>query len=460
LQKLLTESPSYLEEEPLPSLEPWNQAAEVMKDVLVRTVLENGWIKHKPSPAQAPFLILPHLEILFGGAAGGGKSEALLAAALQYVDYPGYSAILFRRTYKDLALPGALMDRAAEWLANTGAKWVSDNHAWRFPSGASLAFGYLESEFDKLRYQGAEFQFIGFDEVTQFTETQYTYLFSRLRRTSDSVVPLRMRCASNPGGVGHDWVKARFITDPSEDRLFIPAKLKDNPFLDQTQYQKALEKLDDVTKAQLLDGDWDVRAEGALMQREWFEIVEYVPQPREGTLGATMMPAIRAWDIAASEKSAKKRDPDYTVGVLMRRSGDIVYIHDVIRKQIGPGDIVPLIVSTADIDGKRIRIEIERQPGGAGKILAQNIVTRLRGYMANSDLATGDKVTRAMPFISQAKVGNVKLLKGRWNKEFLNEMVAFPTGSHDDQIDAVSTGFSKLTTWGPLPNIRFRMLRK
>ena len=132
-------------------------------------------------------------------------------AALQYVDVPGYAALLFRRTYADLNLPGALMDRAHQWLGATAARWNAHDHRWTFPSGATLTFGYLETERDKYRYQSSELQYIGFDELTQFPESQYTYLFSRLRRLGDSEVPLRMRSASNPGGEGHEWVRARFV---------------------------------------------------------------------------------------------------------------------------------------------------------------------------------------------------------------------------------------------------------
>jgi hypothetical protein len=138
-----------------------------------------------------------------------------------------------------------------------------------FPSGAKLAFGYLETEADKFRYQGAEFQFIGFDELTQFTETQYRYLFSRLRRLENCPIPLRMRSASNPGGVGHDWVKQRFLTEgPSFGRVFVPALLEDNPFLDQKECEKSLCELDPITRRQYRTGDWSARHGGSLFVRE------------------------------------------------------------------------------------------------------------------------------------------------------------------------------------------------
>jgi hypothetical protein len=109
-------------------------------------------------------------EILFGGAAGPGKSEALLMAALQFVDVPNYAAIIFRRTYTALARPGGLIDRAHEWLGGTAAKWDSQEKTWRFPSGAALCFGYLADSTDRYNYQSSEFQFIGFDELTEFRE--------------------------------------------------------------------------------------------------------------------------------------------------------------------------------------------------------------------------------------------------------------------------------------------------
>jgi len=137
----------------------------------IQTVRLNRYIPHEPTEKQAFFLLHAHSpEILYGGSAGGGKSDSLLMAALQYVDIPDYAALLLRRTYKELALPEAIMDRAHEWLNPTDAKWHEDAKTWEFPSGATLTFGYLEGPRDHYRYQSSAYQFVGFDELTQFQE--------------------------------------------------------------------------------------------------------------------------------------------------------------------------------------------------------------------------------------------------------------------------------------------------
>lgn len=175
----------------------------------------------EPSTTQKVFLRTYALEALFGGAAGGGKSSALLMAALQYVDVPNYSAILFRRTYADLALPGALMDRFRVWISGFDEiHWNANSYVATFPSGARVSFGYLNNTNDYLRYKGSEFQFIGMDEVTEIRESDYRYLFSRLRRPAQgelSKVPLRMRAASNPAP---NWVRQRFIVEGKQEKTY------------------------------------------------------------------------------------------------------------------------------------------------------------------------------------------------------------------------------------------------
>jgi hypothetical protein len=256
--------------------------AEVKRRGLLLLDRRERWCPHAPTKKQAQFLAVKGREALYGGAAGGGKSDALLMAALQHVDRPNYAALILRRSYKDLALPGAIMDRSHTWLRGTAARWNDHDHAWTFPSGARLTFGYLETEKDKYRYQSSEFQFIAFDELTQFPETQYRYLFSRLRRGADSTIPLRMRAASNPGGIGHDWVFERFVkADARGDRVFVPATLDDNPHVDAIEYRKNLAELDETTRNQLEKGIWTRDRGGLIYRFSEANIIKELPRKKD-----------------------------------------------------------------------------------------------------------------------------------------------------------------------------------
>jgi predicted phage terminase large subunit-like protein len=396
----------------------------------------NKYIPHHPTPKQTEFLILETPEALYGGAAGGGKSDALLMAALQYVEVPEYAAILFRRTYTDLALPEALMDRANQWLQGTDAHWIDKNKTWIFPKGSTLTFGYLESENDKYRYQSSAYQFIGFDELTQFTKSQYTYLHSRKRRLKGSKVPVRTRAATNPGGIGHEWVKERFNVLGLGGKPFIPARLRDNPYIDQEEYEKSLNELDYITRAQLLYGDWVINPESKLFQREWFKIVDDYPR---GTR------KVRWWDLAATEPK-KGKDPDYTTGCLMTEKDGIFYIIDVKRVRKSPLGVEKLIKQTAELDTTAVEIFMEQEPGSSGVSEIDRYAREiLKGFYFTGIKTTGSKVLRAKPLSSAAEHGNVKLVRGTWNEAFLSELENFPGGAHDDQVDAASGAHEQLS---------------
>lgn len=277
---------------------------------------------HEPSAKQRTFLSLACREAFYGGAAGGGKSEALLMAALQYVHVPGYAALILRKDTQRLQLAGGLIPRSQQWLAQSAAVWNEARLQWRFATGgapATLSFGYLATSADKFRYGSSEYQYIAFDELTELAEDDYRFLFSRLRSTRGVNVPLRMRSASNPGGPGHAWVKARFISDAALAELagdaaigkgslsggmgslsalagarcdenkgrqashatqrndhvyykhgiaFVPARIADNPGLKHAEYRRSLSHLPSVLRRQLEAGDWSVAEEG-LIRSDW-----------------------------------------------------------------------------------------------------------------------------------------------------------------------------------------------
>lgn len=414
----------------------------------------NDYIAQYPTPKQNAVMLLNHVEeLFFGGAAGPGKSSYLLMAALQYVHVPNYAALLLRRTYADLNQPGALMDRARSWLQGTDAHWSEIDHRWTFPSGATLSFGYLKGPRDHFQYQGAEYQFVGFDELTQFPEHQYAYLNSRIRKPEApddpeaedpdhelhdqwllSQVPLRMRSASNPGDIGHEWVKRRFIDDETREPgvVFVPGLLEDNPHLNQEEYDRFLAKLDPVTRSRLRRGDWDIQEEGELFKRRWFRRVDRDAVPAKARY-------IRYWDLAAT-KSYVGGDPDWTVGVLMAEHKGQFWIVDVERLQGSPGEVENAILTTAEWDGEDVPIHIEQEPGASGKIVAHHYRTKvLPGFATKFIPSRQDKTGRARPLSSAAEAGNVALVRARWNEQYLDELIVFPSAHfHDDQVDASS----------------------
>lgn len=423
--------------------------------------LPERYVPQKPTPRQAAFLLVPHREAFFGGAAGPGKSSALLMAALQYVDHPGYNAILFRRTYKDLAQPGALMDRAHEWLGKSDAHWDKQEKRWTFPSGATLTFAYMDTEVDKYNYQGAEFQFVGFDELTQFTFPMYSYMFSRLRRNKDNDVPLRMRGAGNPGGVGHIWVKERFIdmldaTDDNQirkNRIFVPASLADNPHVDSVEYLESLDNLDPVTRAQLKNGDWDIEAEGNMFRKEWFQgkILPQVPSD------VTLVRKVRYWDLASTDETKNAADPDYTASCLMGLGDDgNVYVLDIQRDRMSPARVEKWVRQIAEADGRvGTEIYMEQEPGSSGVGIIDHYRRYvLLGYNFRGDRPTGNKVDRARNVSAAAEHGQIFLINGMNIRDFLNEAQAFPMGNHDDMVDAFAAAFLRIASHGQVGRAR------
>ena len=370
------------------------------------------------------------------------NSSALIMAALQFVDVPNYSAILFRRTYADLALPGALMDRFRDWtMQYDDVHWNANSYTATFPSGARVTFGYLNNVNDYLRYKGSEFQFIGMDEVTEIRESDYRYMFSRLRGPASgplSQVPVRMRAATNPAP---NWVRQRFLVEGKEKgRIFIPSFLTDNPGIDAEKYRSVLQELDPVERRRLEFGDWWSTALGTLFDRENFEVIDHneIPSFSSDTQ------IIRFWDLAGTEPTQSNPDPDWTVGCLGAFDKGVFYIMDVRRIRAKGDKVEKFIRATASEDGPEIPIMMEQEPGSAGKnLIVQYSRYVLPGYNFTGQRATGDKVTRAKPLSAAVANGNVRLIRADWNTDFLDEISSFPEARvHDDQVDAAVHAFN------------------
>lgn len=401
-----------------------------------------------PSTTQQAFLRFYGREALYGGAAGGGKSSALLMAALQYVDVPGYSAMLFRRTFADLALPGALMDRFKMWMGeHDDVRWNDSTYTATFPSGARISFGYLNNINDRLRYQGAEFQFVGFDEVTHIRESDYKYLFSRIRKPNTgplAAVPLRVRSASNPAP---NWVRQHFIVEGRDKgRIFVPALLTDNPGVDVESYRLMLQGLDPLERQQLEFGDWWASSSGTLFDRNNFVQISPTDMPEISPAAR----AVRYWDLAGTPVSESNSNPDWTVGTLGIFDQGVFYVLDVKKIRAKGEDVERLIQKTAEEDGKLVAIRMEMEPGSSGKNLVDQYARYvLPGYDFEGLRVTGDKTTRARPFASAAANGNVRVLQAPWMNDWLDEFSAFPEAcDHDDQVDSAVGAFTFLAGLG------------
>lgn len=411
------------------------------------------YIPHRPTPPQQAFLFLDCLEALYGGAAGGGKSDALLMGALQWVDAPGYAALLLRRTYADLALPGAIMDRSFDWLANTDARWDDREKTWHFPSGATVTFGYLQSEKDKYRYQSAEFQYIGWDELTQFPIDPYLYLFSRLRRLQGVDIPLRVRAATNPGGEGAGWVYERFMPDLTPEaaehrrqsgRIFIPARLEDNPYIDQESYRRGLAELDEVTRRQLEEGQWVTDPTGKPFLHDWWRGKNRFHGERDRALLHEVVGRYHSWDTATKDGEQHaftalvvgELTADYRLLITLawQERLTVPFLAGAVREKAVAGNR----------DGKLEAVIIEDKSSGTGVVqtLALGddwLAERLVAFRPNN---YGDKVQRAQQAALWCKRGCVLLPEpvaaAPWLYELEKQLFTFPDVEFKDLVDAFS----------------------
>lgn len=432
-------------------------------------------IKPQPGP-QERFLSSPADIAIYGGAAGGGKSWALLLEPLRHVTRnKEFAAVFFRRSTVQVRNPGGLWDESAKLYPIAGGNPTQHVLEWKWPAGGKVKFAHLEHESTVYDWQGSQIPLICFDELTHFTKAQFFYMLSR-NRSMCGVKPY-IRASTNPdadswvaefigwwinqdtglpyperSGVVRWFVRINDATiwgDSVEELraahgeevqpksvTFIAAKLSDNQALMKADpgYSANLAAQNAVERARLADGNWKIRpASGMYFKRHWCSIVEAAPLDLE---------IVRGWDLAATEKT-DTNDPDWTAGVKLGRSrstGRFILLH-LTRMQVGPHKVEQAIKNTAAADGRGVIIRLPQDPAQAGKAQAQDYVNKLAGYTVKTQRPTGDKITRFSPFSSQCEAGNVDVLRGAWNEVLFDCLESFPEAAHDDEADACSEAF-------------------
>lgn len=418
--------------------------------------------------------------VIYGGAAGGGKTYGLLLEDLRHYNIPGFGSVTFRRHNTEVRNEGGLWDESKKLYPYLGARPVEATLQWKLPGGGKIRFSHLEQEKTVLEWQGSAICLLKFDELTHFSEYQFFYMLTRNRSTC-GVRPY-VRCTTNPDPdswvrtfidwwIGPDgfpikeragklrWfvrVDEKIIWADSKEEIyeqfgsgleirpqsvtFIPSKLEDNKILMEKDpgYLGKLLAQDRVTRMRLREGNWNVRATaGSMFQRGWFPMLDAIP--------SGWIRAVRFWDRAATKPNENNKNPDWTRGVRILKYPNGTYlVTDLRSTRDTPGQVEKLIKNTASYDGVATRIASQQDPGSAGVAEAEYFIRMLAGYDVGTVVFNKDKLTRAKPVSAQAEVGNIYVLRAPWNDEFFSELENFPEGVHDDIVDVLSGGFNEL----------------
>lgn len=446
----------------------------------------------RPQPKQEEFLSNPADIVIYGGAAGGGKSWSLLYEPLRHVDNRKFEAVIFRRNSNQIMNAGGLWDASFElYQKYPGAMSIkSPAPYWKFPSGAKVSFRHLERDESVHKWQGTEICLLEFDELTHFTEKMFFYMLSRNRSTCG--VDPYVRASCNPdadswvAGFISWWIdqdtgypipersgKVRYMARVNEEIVwgdtpeevirianeadydveieiddvksvaFVASNIYDNQVLLKTNksYLANLKALSIVERERLLYGNWKIKAaKGLFFPRAAIpELLETVP--------TDVVKWVRAWDLAATDTD-EGGDPAYTASVLLgkRRDGSYV-IADATNNRFKAEKVRAIVKQCAVADKakyKRVRIRLSQDPGQAGKEQAQSYIKMLAGFTVSTVKESGDKESRAEPFAAQWQAGNVSVVAGPWTETLLGQYEAFPESKFKDLVDAGSNAFNEL----------------
>lgn len=456
----------------------------------------------KPQPKQEEFLSNPADIIIYGGAAGGGKSWSLLYEPLRHVDNGEFGAVIFRKSMTQIKEEGGLWDASLKLYTNypKARPIKSPKPYWKFPSGAKVSFRQISRDDDVYDWQGTEICCLEFDELTHFSEFQFFYMLSRNRSTSGIKPYVRASC--NPdadswvAGFISWWIdqdtgyaipersgKIRYMgrlneqifwgdtvqevldhaneydpdmeleADEVKSVTFIVSTIEDNQELLKRDpgYMANLKAQSQVERERLLKGNWKIKAaRGLYFPRTKCNLIEEMP--------SDVVRWVRAWDLAATEdkKNTRPEDgPAFTAGVLIgkRKNGRYV-IADVINRRMNSSDVRATVLNTAKMDkakfGRKVRIRMNQDPGQAGKEQAENYLKLLSGFSVHITPETGSKETRAEPLSAQwigpdgAEKGFVDVLIAPWTETYLGQLEAFPESKFKDMVDCSATGFIEL----------------
>ena len=437
--------------------------------------------------------------LLVGGGAGGGKSRTCLTKYLPALKDPYARIVVFRQTRPQLVASGGLVDESKQIYPHFGGVFKSQAMKWIFPSGATIQFAAIGSDRDLPSWQGSQLTHVLVDEAAEWTEAQVVFLLSRMR-SANFKGKLQCILSCNPSKTSflYKWVEwclddrgipkegteditrwfvnlnGKTLWGDSAEELyrehgkgftmgvdfnpvsfrFIPMTVYDNPILLKAnpQYLSNLLAQPRVNQLRYLHGSWTAQPDGAgYFKREWCEIVDYPP--------VNPISKCRGWDLASTVPNELNRDPDYTAGVLISRDKyGMYYVEDVHRFRKRTGEVIEEIVKTGHADGAdRVRVVVPKDPGAAGASFNSHLVRILseNGLYTRSNTVNGHsgKVQRFLPLASLAESGNLKIVRGEWNEEFLTELEAFDGSrkNHDDMVDAASDAFNNLARELHLP---------
>jgi len=461
-------------------------------------------IKPQPGPQEA-FLSTTADICIYGGAAGAGKTYAILLDPLRHIANKKFGCVIFRKNSNQIFSEGGLWDTAMTLYPPCGGRPVkTPSPTFKFKSGMKVTFAHMELEKDVLKWQGSQIALICFDELTHFKKSQFFYMLSRNR--SSSKVPGYLRATCNPDA--DSWV-AEFIAwwinqdtgypipersgvirwmvnlndtlywadtkdeviamtgcDPDDPKsvTFIMSTVEDNQIMlkDNPGYISSLKALGTVERERLHKGNWKIKpAAGLYFKRARVTMVEEIPKD--------VYAWVRAWDMAATEDKKDQRPEDgaaYTAGVLMgrRRNGRFIIV-DVINKRLNAADVRATIKTTAIIDKakyKNVTVKLNQDPGQAGKDQAEQYLKFLQGFAVTIERESGSKETRADPLSAQwmgvqgSEYGNVDVLIAPWNEEYFGQLEGFPQIKFKDMVDASGSAFNELMKKGtssPPPDV-------